>query len=153
MHWLSQPASIPRSALWLGLLGAIPFLAGAIGQWLAAPRVGPIPILAASLLYGAVNLSFLGGIRWGTAIGPYGTARQAWEFTGSVIPAILGWISLLLPPAIGVSLLIIGFFAQALWDVLTVEDGRLPIWFGKLRMILTSIAVISLLAILINVIT
>jgi hypothetical protein len=153
MHWLSQPADIPRPALWLGLLGGLPFLAGAIGQWFAAPRLGPVPILAASLLYGAVVLSFLGGIRWGTAIGPYSAARQAWEFTGSVSPVILGWIALLLPPAAGVSLLIIGFLAQALWDVIAVEDGRLPAWFGQLRMILTSIAVISLLAILINVIT
>jgi hypothetical protein len=153
MHWLSQPADIPRPALWLGLLGAVPFLAGAIAQWFAAPHVGHIPVLAASLLYGAVILSFLGGIRWGTAIGPYGAARQAWEFTGSIIPALLGWIALLLPPAAGLSLLIVGFLAQALWDVIAVEEGRLPAWFGQLRMILTSVAVISLMAILINVIT
>jgi Protein of unknown function (DUF3429) len=153
MVWLAEVERIPRPALWLGLLGAIPFLAGAISQWAALARVGHVPVLAASLLYGAVILSFLGGIRWGTAIGPYGAMRQAWEFTGSIIPAAIGWIALLLPPAAGLSLLIIGFLAQALWDVIAVEDGRLPAWFGTLRMVLTSIAVISLTAILLKIVT
>jgi hypothetical protein len=152
MHWLGNPGRIPPSALWLGLLGAIPFLAGAIVQWAIAPRIGPIPVVAASLLYGAVILSFLGGIRWGTAIGPYGARRQALEFAGSVLPAMVGWIALLLPSAAGLSLLIIGFCMQALWDVIAVEDGRLPAWFGKLRMALTALAVVSLTAILLNLV-
>lgn len=151
MHWLSQPARIPRLALWLGLLGAVPFLVGALGVWV--PRIDHIPILGASLLYGAVILSFLGGIRWGTAIGPYGATRQALEFSGSVLPAIAAWLALLMPPAAGLSLLIIGFLMQALWDVITVEEGRLPPWFGKLRMILTSIVTVSLMAILLEAVT
>lgn len=153
MHWLSEPARIPSSAFWLGLLGAVPFLAGAIGLWAGAPQLGHLPILGASLLYGAVILSFLGGIRWGTAIGPHGAMRQALEFSGSVLPAIAAWLALLMPPAAGLSLLIIGFLMQALWDVIAVEEGRLPLWFGKLRMILTSIVTVSLMAILLNVVT
>jgi hypothetical protein len=151
MHWLSEPAQIPRPALWLGLLGAVPFLIGAAGLWM--PQINQLPILGATLLYGAVILSFLGGIRWGTAIGPYGATRQALEFSGSVLPAIAAWLALLMPPPAGLSLLIIGFLMQALWDVITVEEGRLPLWFGKLRMILTSIVVISLMTILIKTVT
>jgi hypothetical protein len=39
---------------------------------------------------------------------------------------------------------------QALWDVTAVEQGRLPRWFGKLRMILTAGAVVSLIAMLLR---
>jgi len=35
-----------------------------------------------------------------------------------------------------------------LWDVTSVQTGKLPHWFGRLRMILTTIVVVSLLAIL-----
>ena len=47
------------------------------------------------------------------------------------------------------ALLIAGFLMQALWDVTSVEAGRLPRWFGKLRMILTAGAVVSLIATLV----
>jgi hypothetical protein len=54
----------------------------------------------------------------------------------------------MVPPAIGVSMLIAGLLAQALWDQICAESGRLPIWFARLRMILTSLAVVPLLAVL-----
>jgi hypothetical protein len=41
---------------------------------------------------------------------------------------------------------------QALWDVTSVEAGRLPSWFGKLRMLLTAGAVVSLIAALVAVV-
>ena len=101
------------------------------------------------MFYGAVILSFLGGIRWGAAIGePRGT-RQNTDFAGSVVSSLLGWLSLLLSPVLGLSLMIAAFLLQGLWDVLSVEKGRLPQWFGKLRMALTTGAVLSQLAMLV----
>jgi hypothetical protein len=49
------------------------------------------------------------------------------------------------------ALLIAGFLMQALWDVTSVEGGRLPQWFGKLRMLLTAGAVVSLVVALVAV--
>ncbi len=88
--------------------------------------------------YGAIILSFLGGIRWGTAIGPYDARRQSLEFGASVLGSLAGLAAVFLSAVPALTLLIAGFLIQALWDVITVESGRLPAWFGKLRMMLTA---------------
>ena len=96
-------------------------------------------------------MSFLGGIRWGTAIGPYDTRRQGLEFAASVLGSLAGLAAIFIPAVPALTLLIAGFLMQALWDVTSVESGRLPAWFGKLRMLLTAGAVISLTAALVAV--
>jgi hypothetical protein len=137
----SQP--IPPAALLLGLAGLIPFAVAAV-----SPDAG----LRAGISYAAVVLSFLGGIRWGTAIIPSDARRQALELTASCLPAIAGWIAILIPDILGLTLLIAGFLMQALWDVTGAEAGRLPHWFGKLRMLLTAGAVLSLVAMLLRLV-
>jgi hypothetical protein len=143
--------AIPGAALALGLAGLIPFVAGAAALW--APLSGFTPALGLKLIigYGAIILSFLGGIRWGTAIGPYDTRRQGLEFSASVLGSLAGLAALFIPPIPALTLLIVGFLMQGLWDVTSVEAGRLPGWFGKLRMLLTAGAVISLIAALVAV--
>ena len=143
---------IPSSALLLGLAGLIPFFAGAAAQWVALPLLTAEPGLKLVIAYGAIILSFLGGIRWGTAIGPYDSRRQGMEFTASVLGSLAGLAAIFTPPVPALTLLIAGFLMQALWDVTSVESGRLPSWFGKLRMLLTAGAVISLIAALVAVI-
>lgn len=146
------PSAIPGVALILGLAGLIPFAAGALALW------APLPVLEADLGlklvigYGALILSFLGGIRWGTALGPYATSRQGGELAGSVLGSLAGLAALFIPSVPALTLLIAGFLMQALWDVTSVEAGRLPAWFGRLRMLLTAGAVISLIATLVAVI-
>ena len=143
--------SIPGMALALGLSGLIPFAAGAAALW--APLQPLTPELGLKLVtaYGAIILSFLGGIRWGTAIGPYDTRSQGSEFSASVQGSLAGLAAVFIPPVPSLTLLIAGFLLQALWDVTSVESGRLPAWFGKLRMLLTAGAVISLTAALVAV--
>lgn len=144
--------SIPAAALALGLAGLIPFAGGALGLWIHVPVIGPEAALKLVTVYGAIILSFLGGIRWGTAIGPYDSRRQTFEFSLSVIGSLAGLLACFLEPVPALTLLIAGFLMQALWDVTSVEAGRLPSWFGKLRMILTAGAVIALIAALLAVV-
>lgn len=143
---------IPAAALALGLAGLLPFAAGALGLWFRLPFMGPDAALKLITLYGAIILSFLGGIRWGTAIGPYDSRRQTFEFSLSVIGSLAGLLACFLEAVPALTLLIAGFLMQALWDVTSVEAGRLPSWFGKLRMVLTAGAVISLIAALLAVV-
>lgn len=150
---MSEPhidTRIPAPALILGLAGLIPFLAAAAAQWLALPLLAPETGLRLAVVYGAIILSFLGGIRWGTAIGPYDTGRQGLEFPASVLGSLAGLAAAFLPAIPGLALLIAGFLMQGLWDVMSVDAGRLPAWFGRLRMILTAGAVISLVAALVS---
>jgi hypothetical protein len=144
-------SQIPSAALLLGLAGLIPFAAGAASQWVALPLLTPEPGLKLIIAYGAIILSFLGGIRWGTAIGPYDTRRQGLEFSASVMGSLAGLAAIFIPTVPALTLLIAGFLMQALWDVTSVEAGRLPGWFGKLRMLLTAGAVVSLIAALVAV--
>jgi hypothetical protein len=127
-------------------------VAGAASQWMALPLLTPDAGLKLIIAYGAIILSFLGGIRWGTAIGPYDSRRQGLEFTASVLGSLAGLAAIFIPPVPALTLLISGFLMQGLWDVTSVEAGRLPSWFGKLRMLLTAGAVISLIAALVAVI-
>jgi Protein of unknown function (DUF3429) len=142
--------SIPRVAHVLGLAGLIPFGVTALSQWIEVPFISPDFGFRAGTIYGAVILSFLGGIRWGTAMKNVAPDRQAFELSGSVVASLVGWLSLLLSPVIGICLLIAGFLLQALWDLLSVEQSFLPQWFGKLRMLLTAGAVLALGAMLVR---
>ena len=141
---------IPTVALGLGLGGLLPFALAAVSQWMDVPMVPPAKGLVLAIAYGAIILSFLGGIRWGTAIGPYDSRRQTLEFATSVVASLAGLTALFLPPLFALCLLIAGFLMQALWDVMSVEAGRLPQWFGRLRMMLTAVAVPSLIAVLVR---
>ena len=142
---------IPGTALLLGLAGLIPFVAGAAALWAKLPMLPPETGLKLAIVYGAIILSFLGGIRWGTAIGPYDTGRQTLEFSASVLGSLAGLAAVFLPAIPALALLIAGFLMQGLWDVMSVDSGRLPAWFGRLRMILTAGAVVSLVAALLAV--
>lgn len=141
---------MPMAAALFGFAGALPFAYFAASLWLPPPFPSVPFAFGGGLIYGAVILSFLGGIRWGTALAMADGEHRSMTFVLSVLPALAGWVALALPPLLGVGLLIAGFLLQAQWDVISVEQGRLPGWFGKLRMLLTAAAVLSLLAMLLR---
>jgi Protein of unknown function (DUF3429) len=66
------------------------------------------------------------------------------ELIGSNVAALAGWLALLLPPVMCLSLLIAGFLLQGLWDLIASEQGLLPRWFGRLRMALTAVVSVAL---------
>ncbi|SDT94098.1 DUF3429 domain-containing protein [Stappia sp. ES.058] len=138
----------PRFSRELGYAGLIPFIAGAVCLTAAAFRfveAKDLPAFAAMALvvYGAVILSFLGGVRWGIAVA---TARaDARVFVWSVAPSLGGWCAALLPPSWGLLVLACGFLLQGGWDLYAGESGTLPQWYVTLRRRLTVIVVASLL--------
>lgn len=134
-------------AVALGLAGLLPFAGAAFSVWSGFPFAAAAGHSLA-VIYGAVILSFLGGVRWGLAIGPYRGRRQNMDFALGVLGSLAGLAAAFLQPIAALTLLIAGFLMQALWDVTGVESGRLPGWYGTLRMILTAGAVVSLVAVL-----
>jgi len=149
----TQPAAMPATVAWLGYGGLIPFvlLAIAAGVGLGGNAAFPAaPLLAqdnrALLAYGAVILSFVGALHWGFAMTLRelpGRSRNA-AFLWSVVPALLAWVALVLPPAPAVALMILGFIAQYRRDVLLARVAALPAWYLPLRLRLTTIACLSL---------
>ena len=144
---LSEAISkIPAPALWLGVAGLLPFwlpfllLGGEANQDTAARA------LLIQMGYGAVILSFLGGIRWGAALKLPPGPLQATLFVLSVLPSLAGFVALLLPATVGLILLIGGFLLQGVWDVQSSQRGELPPWYATLRAMLTTGAVLALIA-------
>ena len=93
----------PLAAKLLGASGLLPFAGLAVLVWQTGP--GHAPWAAAALTaYGASIVSFLGAIHWGLTMrdaqGPR-TAPLVW----GVVPSLLGWAALLLPPSLGLGLL------------------------------------------------
>ena len=91
--------------------------------------------------YGAVILSFLGGIRWGFAIAYEPFDKRS--LTLSVVPSLLGWFALLLPDQYAVLVLLLGFCAQGAWDSFYINAGNAPPWFGRLRITITFLVAIA----------
>jgi hypothetical protein len=127
----------------LGYLGLLPFVVFAIGSWLPLPLVHDAH--AVLLAYAAVILSFMGAIHWGLAM----TNDSAYTnrlLASSVIPALLGWIGLLLAPLAGYLLISAAFIGLFLADRQVARHGLLPDWYLPMRAVLTSIVVLCLLA-------
>ncbi len=135
---------IPSAALWLGPLGLVPFLAGALAPWLL-PAEGLPEADFALVGYGAVILSFLGGVHWGLAA-PEGRPRQ---LGFSVLPSLVGWLALLVANlyAVGPALwLLAAAFATLLpGDLLAAGRGLAPGWYPRLRLPLTLVVVACLI--------
>jgi uncharacterized membrane protein len=128
---------VPGPALALGLAGVIPFAACAAAQWLVDEPALRDEFARALAAYGAVILSFLGGVRWGAALS-LPSAQATPELVLAVIPSLLGWCALLLPgPSQPLLALGLGFAVFGILDVREGGRGAWPRWYSKLRLLLT----------------
>ncbi len=143
---MTSNGAIPKAALALGAAGAIPFVAGA-----AALAAGlPVPFFQgeggreALVIYAVAILSFLGGVRWGIAIGYDEPAKAARDFCVAVVPALVGWVAAMLPAPTDLWVLAAAFLALGLMDYgLTCREVA-PLWYGRLRLILTGVVTLAL---------
>ncbi len=140
-------AAVPFAARWLTGLGVIPFLALAPLAAFTDPYVEDHATVAL-WVYGAVILSFIGGIRWGLAIAPgrSASAPALWqELTVSVAPSLLAWLALLMPAGMPPLALSVGFAVMLLADWRAARRGLAPAWYPRLRWPPTLAAIASLL--------
>ena len=140
----ARPLGIPPALLALGLAGLIPFW----GLALAILAHGAFGIDSGRLdlalaTYGAIIVSFLGGIRWGLA------ARADEEgfasYALSVIPSLVAWAALAAPAPWRLAVLGLVVIALGPIDLVLVRSGAAPAWFGRLRLILSTGAGVALL--------
>jgi hypothetical protein len=145
---------IPKPALIIGAGGLIPFIVGALGGWLSAPGLAGLA-LNAMLGYGAVILSFLGGVHWGRALAPDLAYRPGWaRLLWAVTPALLGWGAMFAGQIQAVLVLFVVAFTLAFFvDNKAVQVGMFPPWYGRLRKFLTIGVLSCLLVALMTVIT
>ena len=134
---------VPAVAWIASAIAVLPLAASIAALWL--PNHG-IDTLAgeAGPIYAAFLITFFSGIRWGAVL----RGVTASELLLGLIPPYAAWIALILRPEFALCILLIVLLLQALADVLAVEDGRLPYWYGKWRMLLTAVTGIAILAML-----
>ncbi len=157
---LTREDDMPVPALALGAAGLLPFIFGAVAI-IVAPSLDSASLPDATyfarvlMAYGAVILSFLGGVRWGAAIlvERDGEAPRSVEDANAltaelviaILPSLIAWGSLLMPPPLGLALLAISFVVMGIIDQIASGAGRLPRWYGRLRIWLSIGATTSIM--------
>lgn len=139
---MNSGSSAPRAAKQLGYAGAIPFAAGALASF---PISGSLREWGALLLlyYGAIILSFMGGVHWGAAM-----LRDDSSLTSlgkSVAPSLLALVATLIGGRTGFLLLAFGFAGLLIHDESETAAGRLPGWYPSLRRPLSAIVISALI--------
>lgn len=130
-----------RLARGLALAGFIPF--AVLSLWLAGIAADHPWRAETNLLlktYAALILSFLGGIRWGTAMLSRSVAAGR-DMVASIVPSLVGWAALFVPAPHTYALLAVAFAAMGAWDNFAVHDKIAPAWFGRMRALLTVLVV------------
>jgi Protein of unknown function (DUF3429) len=134
----------PRPLIFsLGYAGLLPFVGLAAAVWLLPASQARLATFALGA-YGAVIVSFLGGIHWGLGF-QMGEAAPHLHFLWGITTPLLAWVALLLPPWAGLMLLV-----GALLLCLAVDRSSYPAiglarWL-PLRFRLTVVAGLSCLA-------
>jgi glutaredoxin len=139
---VESPEQVRRTAQWLGYLGALPFIACALLA-LFADSGAQDAALQALLGYAAVILSFVGALHWTRGLQAGVAAMGTRLLLVSVLPALLGWIALMLPwPEAGL-LMAVGFTVMYLFDR---RAWRAQPWFQRLRLHLSATAIFCLVS-------
>ncbi len=142
--FVSPTPSVRRWLLTLGVGGLIPFVslaAGGVAVW-------PHQALALTSLiaYGGSILAFLGALHWAHGLAPdeITPGRRAGHLIWGVIPPLIAWAGLSLPPPGALAVLIGGFAAALFIDLKARGAGLYGPFFIRLRIGLTAGAVGSL---------
>lgn len=133
-----------RRANWLGHAGLVPFVV--LSLWLysiAADHPWHTITIALLVAYASITLSFLGGIRWGFAM--RGRMANGRDLAASVVPALLAWTAPFVLQPYCFAVLAVAYAAQGAWDSLSVGEDGLPQWFGRLRIRLTIVVVLTMI--------
>ncbi|XP_029652648.1 transmembrane protein 69-like [Octopus sinensis] len=137
---LKELRHAPTPALVLGISGLIPFVSFPFYMFMTDTYMPEMALAQAT--YGAVILSFLGGVRWGTTIAYNSIIKPDWNnLVQAVVPSLLGWSAIQLSCPVSTMILAGGFACLAYYDM--TFTPYLP-WFRALRLLLSGIAVLAL---------
>jgi len=139
----SNTINTPPKAAQLGYAGLLPFIAALLLIAFAGPEPARLG-MQAFVVYGAVILSFLGGIRWGAATTT--TTNLGRALAVSVLPSLWAAVVLLLPSfELSAWGLMTGFAVLGLADWF-FPGPRVASWMRPLRARLTTAVVVCHMA-------
>lgn len=148
---IGSSAKFKRTARVLGLGGLIPFVSGAATVW-TVDQDHRLIALDALISYAALIAAFLGALHWGRTIAGHGREAHGriW-LVWSVVPLLVAWPMMYLPRLFGLILAIGLILLLLAVDRSAARAGLFPSWMFNLRVVLTSVASLSLLLALINI--
>ncbi|NXG21142.1 TMM69 protein, partial [Grallaria varia] len=134
----------PKPALYLSLGGLIPFVTMPLAMAIQGTYYPEVAF--AQVTYGAVTVSFLGGMRWGFALPENSPAKPDWlNLANGTVPPLLAWQALLFKDnTLGAVMLVMALGIALHYDVALLPPY--PRWFKILRVWGTIVMVLSLLA-------
>lgn len=144
-----SPTAIPTDSKIFGYGPMLPFVIGAVGCWFT-PSLRDAAI-GLTIIWGSLILAFLGGVRRGFGFGNPGASTKSEILTMMVYVSIGGGASILAALTLTISavaLLAVGYVVVPIADYRASKSGNAPAYFASLRPRQMSIAVISLIAIL-----
>ena len=136
----------------LSSLGAVPFVFSAIIYMFATSgSTTESWSIALYVTYGAIILSFLGGIHWGLAISSDQALDPALLATSTLV-ALLAWLSLLFSNhRLEISIIGLGFLFQLLVDYYLFKMAYYDPWFFSIRRVVSLVVFITLVGMFVTV--
>ena len=135
----------------VGLISIVPLWLGA--YWVYNPVAGLLPssILSLTSIYGGVYLAFIAGSKWGVISTGATTRWPAMQMLLALIFILIGLAAAILPAPFGLGGLLTGFMVMALWDIAHSQSGTIVLWYARLRVWLTILAIAPLVVLLLKV--
>lgn len=129
----------------LGHAGLVPFVLLAATVWLVDAELQPWAAIAMAA-YAALIVSYLGGIHWGLAwkLGDAPHDHQRAHLLWGVVPSLLAWPGVLMPPHAGLVWLALALLLCYLVDRRLYPSAGVGQWL-TLRFRLTAVATLSCL--------
>lgn len=127
-----------KQARLLGFAGLIPFLFCVPGFYFFNDPLHSLS-LTGFTTYSAIILSFIGAVHWGYIL-TENTLNDANLILGiGVIPALVAWLALLLPPLLTLIILVIAFPSLFSYEKYSPLSKIMPDWYLGMRLKLTFI--------------
>jgi hypothetical protein len=127
----------------LGYAGLIPFVIFSIASWISLPVVDDAVVIL--IAYAAVILTFIGAVHWGVVMSN-NDDQHSMHLLASVVPSLVAWIALLIPVIPALIVLLLGFIIHILYDWSMHKKLVFPEWYLPMRVRLTSVVSICLVA-------
>ena len=123
----------------LGYGGLIPFIGLAGLSFIISSDQRPLVIFNL-LAYGVTIISFLGAIHWGLTM--VESNPKKWRLLWGVAPSLLGWVSLMLQPDLGLLLVAVTLLLCLIIDYKIYPEYGIGHWLG-MRLVLGCVAITS----------
>ena len=153
LHLTERP-DVPWLSIVLGYGPMLPFAFGALVAWLSA-GFWRMQVVDLTIIWAAAILAFLAGVRRGLSFRTEGgpalaqIATMFGLFVLALTALVAGHAG---APVVAAAALVIGFLALQILDPIAARSGQAPLFFARLRPPQLMIAVVSLVALLINVV-